>query len=133
MIKELSSRVSRADVLPNHYECIIHFIDVQSLNLAKMYLKLAWSEKLIGANHLYLVYMGDMSIFELRFKELFDFKRLIFATSDGVSFLYFQHNYKYGDIRSLQQNVIEICKPHEFLRSKGNLSNVAAWTPKTGL
>ena len=98
MIKELSSIVSRADVLPNHNECIIHFIAVQSLTLAKMYLKLAWSEKLIGANHLYMVYMGDMSKFELRFKEPFDFKRLIFATSDGVGFLHFQQNYKYGDI-----------------------------------
>ena len=65
MIKELSSRVSRADVLPNHNECIIHFIDVQSLTLAKMYLKLAWNEKSLGANHLYLVYMGKKNKFEL--------------------------------------------------------------------
>ena len=95
MIKELSSRVSRADVLPNHNECIIHFIDLQSLTLARMYLKLAWSEKSIGANHLYLVYMRDMNKFELRFNELFDFKRLILATSDEVGFLYFQQNYIY--------------------------------------
>ena len=84
MIKELSSRVSRADVLPNHNECIIHFIDVQSLTLAQMYLKLAWSEESIGANHLYLVYMGDLNKFDFRFNEVFDFKRLILATCDGV-------------------------------------------------
>ena len=95
MIKELSSRVSRADVLPNHNECIIHFIDLQSLTLARMYLKLAWSEKSIGANHLYLVYMGDMNKFELRFNDLFDFKRLILATAEVVGFLHFQLNHKY--------------------------------------
>ena len=98
MIKELSSRVSRADVLPNHNECIIHFIDVQSLTLARMYLKLAWSEKSIGANHLYLVYMGDMNKFELRFNDLFDFKRLILATSEVVGFLHFKLNYKYANM-----------------------------------
>ena len=98
MIKELSSSVSRADVLTNHNECIIHFIDVQSLTLARMYLKLAWSEKSIGANHLYLVYMGDMTKFELRFNDLFDFKRLILATSEVVGFLHFQLNYKQANM-----------------------------------
>ena len=82
IIRSLSTRVTKSDVLPNHSECVIHFLDMQNFNLSKEYLKSAWNEGSIGANHLYLVNMRHMNMGGLNFSELFDFKRLILAVSD---------------------------------------------------
>ena len=84
IIRSLSTRITTKDVLPNHNYCVIHFLDAKNFNLSKEYLKLAWSEGSIGANHLYLVNMREMNIAGLNFSELYDFKRLILAVSDGV-------------------------------------------------
>ena len=95
IIRSLSTRVTKSDVLPNHSECVIHFLDMQNFNLSKEYLKSAWNEGSIGANHLYLINMRYVKLAELAFSELFDFKRLILAVSDGVGILmYFTIQYK---------------------------------------
>ena len=93
MIRSISNSVDTADVLPNYNHCILHFLNLENPNLMKQYIKLAWSQGSIGANHLYLVNIeadNKQVMFKenrqlgLNFSEIFDFERLIIVSSYGV-------------------------------------------------
>ena len=84
IIRAISENVIGSEILPNN-KCIIHYIDIGSMNLTKEYLKSAWTEGSIGATHFYLIKIGSIEhLGSLNFSKIFDFKRLFLATSSGV-------------------------------------------------
>ena len=85
MIKVVTRRESQTEILKNQNKCILHFLDFMSLNLTKAYLKLAWKAGAVGDNNFYLVAIEDMNQANLlKLNEIFDFQRLLIATSPIV-------------------------------------------------
>ena len=83
IIRAISENVG-SEILPNK-KCIIHLIDIGSMNLTKDYLKSAWKKGSIGATHFYLIKIKAIEhLGSLNFSEIFDFQRLFLAAPSGV-------------------------------------------------
>ena len=85
MIKRMTGRELKIEILPNWNKCILHYLDFVSINLTKAYLKTAWEAGAVGATNFYLVMIEDMNQVHLSNQnEIFDFQRLLIATSSMV-------------------------------------------------
>ena len=88
MIKTIKGGDTKIKIHQNQNKCILHFLDLANINLTKAYLKSAWSAGAVGANDFYLVATETMShVAHLNFSEIFDFKKLLIATSPKVGAL----------------------------------------------
>ena len=63
---------------------MVHFLDIVSINLTIVYLKSAWSAGAIGAYDFYLLVIDVDQVDSLNISEIFDFKRLLIATTSKV-------------------------------------------------
>ena len=85
IIMALLEKASPPKVLKNYNECIIHFLDIENVNLTKEYLKTAWNERSYGRNHIFLANIGSIDqLTHLNISEIFDFQRLFIAISYKV-------------------------------------------------
>ena len=88
MIKKITGRESPLQILETESQekkCILHFLDVASINLTIDYLKSAWSAGAVDANNYFLVsIIGMKHIARLNFTEIFDFQKLLMTTSSVV-------------------------------------------------
>ena len=62
-------------------KCIVHFLDVDNITIAKNYLKHAWYAGLLGPNNIHVVNIeySTYDPMELMFPEIFDFQKLFIA------------------------------------------------------
>ena len=90
IIRVISGRqVTQNEVIPNHNKCLIHFLDLDNLYLIKEYLKAAWKSGSVGGSQLYFVNVGSAyQMAYLNSSEMFDFQKLLIATSAGVRIPY---------------------------------------------
>ena len=63
---------------------MVHFLDIVNINLTIVYLKSAWSAGAIGAYDFYLLVIDVDQVDSLNISEIFDFKRLLIATTSKV-------------------------------------------------
>ena len=85
MITALIEKASPPKVLQNYNECILHFLDIENVNLTKEYLKAAWNARSYGRNHIFLANIGSIDqLAHLNISEIFDFQRLFVAISYKV-------------------------------------------------
>ena len=133
VIRSLSNIVTTNDILINYNHCILHFLDLENLNLTKQYLKLAWGQGSIGENHLYLINIeaGNKHP-SLNFSEMFDFERMIIVSSSGVGMLDICMKSKTFLKMKHSQKTKHIISPNEFAKNDGFFTRILAWAPKTG-
>ena len=84
MIKAFGGEEIPTTILRSQNRCMVHFLDIVNINLTIVYLKSAWSAGAIGAYDFYLLVIDIDQVDSLNISEIFDFKRLLIATTSKV-------------------------------------------------
>ena len=88
MLKAVSTESTVKQVLPNHNQCIVHYIDISNTHLAIEYLKAAWHAGSINHRHLYCVSSPVENLIELlNFTNIVDFQRLVIIVPVTVNYI----------------------------------------------
>ena len=84
-IKAIEEAEITTAILQHHENCIVHFLDIENINITKEYLKSAWNAGKYGTTDFYLVSVETIhQVGLLNITEIFDFQRLLIATSPKV-------------------------------------------------
>ena len=84
MLRSIRGNVTKADLILNQNECIVHLLDM-NINLTKEYLLVAWSERLTRSQDFYCVHINDYNQLKyLKFSEIFDFQGIAIIKSSKV-------------------------------------------------
>ena len=82
MLMAVTGRETPMKIFEAERKCLVSFLDISNNNITKAYLKLAWNAGAIGARDSYVVTVKTVNhIKSLNFTEIFDFKRMLIATS----------------------------------------------------
>ena len=85
MIKRITGEEISIQILKSYNKCLLHFLDIASIKLAREYLESAWKAGAIGRNDVYFVAIeGINQAALLNFSKIFDFQRLWITVSSEV-------------------------------------------------
>ena len=84
MIKAIREVETPTTIIRSRNRCMVHFLDIMNINLTNVYLKSAWNAGAVGAYDLYLLVKDLDHVATLDLREIFDFKRLLIATTPRV-------------------------------------------------
>ena len=83
--KVIIRRGDSTEILRDHTTCLIHFLVITNMNSIEAYLKSAWSAGAVGASHFYLLAIDAKKLSTiLNLREIFDFQKILIATSTKV-------------------------------------------------
>ena len=83
--KVMIRRGDSTEILRDHTTCLIHFLVITNMNSIEAYLKSAWSAGAVGASHFYLLAIDAKKLSTiLNLREIFDFQKILIATSTKV-------------------------------------------------
>ena len=84
-MKRLTGEEISIEILESHKKCLLHFLNIASINLTRQYLESTWSAGAIGGNDVYFVTLDDINqLALLNFSKIFDFQRLLIIASSEV-------------------------------------------------
>ena len=132
IIKAIGEKETPTAIPRSPKRCMVHFLDIKNINQARVYLKSAWSKGAIGAYDFYLVTIEIGQVPLLNSSVIFDFKRLLIATTSRVwKIICMKIAFKMK--KKLQSIIRDLLRPDEFAKKQGLFRKISMWGPQSGL